>query len=40
VVFIYAVPAYRIDTVTQAMTEQIVGVLFAMVDLEYFTAKS
>lgn len=40
VVFIYAVPAYRMDTVTLSMTEQIVGVLFAMVEIEYFTAKS
>ncbi|MBN1905856.1 MAG: methyl-accepting chemotaxis protein [Deltaproteobacteria bacterium] len=40
VVFIYAVPAYRMDTVTLTMTEQVVGVLFAMVDMEYFTAKS
>jgi methyl-accepting chemotaxis protein len=28
------------DTVTLSMTDQIVGVLFAMVDLEYFTSKS
>jgi methyl-accepting chemotaxis protein len=40
VVFIYAVPAYRMDTVTLSMTEQIVGVLFAMVDLADFTGKS
>jgi methyl-accepting chemotaxis protein len=40
VVFIYAVPAYRMDSVTLSMTEQIVGVLFAMVDIGYFTEKS
>ncbi len=40
VVFIYALPAYRMDTVTLSMTEQIVGVLFAMVDMSYFTSKS
>jgi methyl-accepting chemotaxis protein len=38
VVFIYAVPAYKMDTLS--ITDQIVGVLFAMVDIGYFTGKS
>ncbi len=36
-VFIVAIPVYHMDTVMLTMDDQIVGVLFSEVDLEYFT---
>ena len=38
-VFIMAVPVHRMDTVTLTLSDQIVGVLFSMVDIQYFTKK-
>jgi methyl-accepting chemotaxis protein len=40
IVFVVAVPVYQMDTVTLSLSDQIVGVLFSMVDLEYFTQKN
>ncbi len=37
IVFVVAVPVQRMDTVTLTLSDQIVGVLFSMVELEYFT---
>ncbi len=37
--FIMAVPVYHMDSVTQTLNSQIVGVLFSMVDLNYFTKR-
>jgi methyl-accepting chemotaxis protein len=38
-VFVVAVPVYRMDPIILTLTDEIVGVLFSMVDLEYFTKK-
>ena len=38
-VFVVAVPVYHMDTVTLSLSDDIVGVLYSMVDLEYFTKK-
>jgi methyl-accepting chemotaxis protein len=38
-VFIVAVPVKLMDTVTLTLSDEIVGVLFSMVDIEYFTQK-
>jgi methyl-accepting chemotaxis protein len=38
-VFVVAVPAYHMDTVMLTFTDEIVGVLFSFVDLDYFTEK-
>jgi methyl-accepting chemotaxis protein len=38
-VFVVAVPVYHMDSVTLSLSNEIVGVLFSMVNLEYFTNK-
>jgi methyl-accepting chemotaxis protein len=38
-VFVVAVPVHQLDGVTQELTDQITGVLFSMVELDYFTQK-
>lgn len=38
-VFVVAVPVYHMDAVTLSLSDQMAGVLFSMVNLEYFTKK-
>ena len=40
VVFIVAVPVYHMDTVTLTLNDDIVGVHFSMVSIDYFTKKN